>query len=65
MRAAGDPVAEVEAQVEAINLEHVGLWGCDDPACAVRSSTLVVPHEPRLSWWRRWIMRCLSPRSGE
>lgn len=47
-----DPVDEVEERVQRIIEEHRVLWGCDDPACAVRLSTYVQPP-PKRSWWRR------------
>jgi hypothetical protein len=51
-----DPVVEVEDRVDRIIEEHGVLWGCDDPACAVRTSTLVQSPEKR-SWWRRMLGR--------
>jgi hypothetical protein len=54
-----DPVAEVEARVEAIILDHRVAWGCDDPVCAVMSSTFMQhPHQPKSKpWWKRLFRR--------
>lgn len=58
-----DPVTEVEATVEQILEEHFVLFGCDDPACAVRTSTYVESLKPR-SWWQRLFARGLFAREG-
>jgi len=47
-----DPVKDVEECVQLIIDEHHALWGCDDPACAVRLSTYVQPPKKR-SWWHK------------
>jgi hypothetical protein len=36
-----DPCDEIERAVDAVILDHLILWGCDDPVCALRSSNLL------------------------
>ena len=51
-----DSVAEVEARVAAILAEHLVLWGCDDPSCAIRCSNYVaLPEQP--TRWEKFIER--------
>jgi hypothetical protein len=49
-----DPVREVEQRVDAICSEHLVLHGCDDPSCAVRTSSYINPRPPR-PWWKRML----------
>ena len=58
-----DPVAEVEVYVELVIREHMALWGCDDPACAIANCTmrsledeLLLPARKR-SWWQLLLRR--------